>query len=201
MNRLISRIGAAIVAVTVFLFALFLIVDFSFGSFFVCIFLAIGYALTAAGLAHEAPAERRVAAIAGLFFAGIYAVLIFLVYFAQTTSVRTDDLSEAARQVLDFRRGGLIFNYDLLGYGMMALSTFFIGLSMKARSRADRWLKGLMMLHGVFFFGCLILPMTGVFSGMGDGETSRGGVIALVCWCVYFFPVGILAWRHFHDKT
>lgn len=54
MNRMISRLGAAIVAVTVFLFALFLIVDFSFGSFFVCMLLPIGYILMAAGLCCKA---------------------------------------------------------------------------------------------------------------------------------------------------
>ena len=45
-----------------------------------------------------------------------------------------------------------MFNYDLLGYGMMALSTFFIGLSVQADSKADKWMKALMMIHGIFFF-------------------------------------------------
>ena len=90
-----------------------------------------------------------------------------------------------------------MFNYDLLGYGMMALSTFFMGLSVQADSRADKWMKALMMIHGVFFFSCFIMPMTGVFSDMSDGGTNIGGVVALVAWCVYFFPIGILAYRHF----
>ena len=77
------------------------------------------------------------------------------------------------------------------------LSTFFIGLSMKPACKADKWLKALLMVHGVFFIGCFIMPMTGVFSAMADGETSSGGVIALILWCVYFLPVGILAYRHF----
>jgi hypothetical protein len=38
--------------------------------------------------------------------------------------------------------------------------------------------------------------MTGVFLSMGGG-TGRGGAIALVIWCVYFLPIGILAYRHF----
>ncbi|MBQ7455188.1 MAG: hypothetical protein IJS53_01985 [Clostridia bacterium] len=159
--------------------------------------LPIGYILMAAGLHHEAAQERRVAATAGLVFAALYAALIFLVYFAQTTSVRRGGLSEQAAMILDFRRGGLIFNYDLLGYGMMALSTFFLGLSMQPESKADRWLKALMMIHGAFFIGCFLLPMTGAFSGMADGETSGGGVIALLFWCAYFLPVGALGIRHF----
>ena len=197
MNRQISRIGAAIVSATVLLFAVFLIVDFSFGSYFVCMLLPLGYIMMAAGLQQEAADDRKVAANVGLVFSAIYATLILLVYFAQTTSVRLDGLGDETLHVLDFRRGGLLFNYDLLGYGMMALSTFFLGLSVRAENRADRWLKRLLTLHGLFFISCFLLPMTGMFQGMAGGGTSRGGSIALVIWCIYFLPVGLLAWRHY----
>ncbi len=197
LNRTIPRIGAAIVTVVVFLFAVFLITDFSFGSYIVCMFLPIGYIMMAAGFYHESAPDRKTAAMTGMVFSAIYAVLIFLVYFAQTTSVQLGGLSEEALRILDFSRGGLIFNYDLLGYGMMALSTFFIGLSFRPDGNADKWLKYLLMIHGIFFVGCFIMPMTGLFSSMADGKTNNGGVIALVCWCVYFLPVGTLAFRHF----
>ncbi len=84
------------------------------------------------GFFHESDERHRVAAYVAMTFAAIYAVLVFLVYFAQTTSVRLDSLGEQARGILDFSRGGLLFNYDLLGYGMMALSTFFLGLTIDA---------------------------------------------------------------------
>lgn len=197
MNRLISKIGAAIVTVSVFLFAVCLITDFSFGSYFVCMFLPIGYIMMSAGFHHESGEEHKVAANVGMIFSAVYAVLIFLVYFAQTTNVRLDNMNEQAMKILDFKRGGLIFSYDLLGYGIMALSTFFIGLTIKAKCKADKWLKYLMMIHGVFFISCFIMPMTGVFSEMSDGGTSIGGVVALVFWCIYFLPIGILAFLHF----
>lgn len=197
MNRIIPKTGSVIVTAAVVLFALCLIINFPFGSYLVCMLLPIGYIMMAAGLHYESGENRRVAANTGMAFAAVYAVLIFLVYFAQTTSVRSGDLSEQALGILDFQRGGLMFSYDLLGYGMMALSTFFMGLSVQADSRADRWMKALMMIHGVFFFGCFIMPMTGVFAGMSDGRTNIGGVVALVAWCAYFLPIGILAYRHF----
>ena len=200
MNKRISRIGAAIVAATVFLFAVCMIVGFLFGSYLVCMLLPIGYIMMAAGFQQECPAERRVAANVGLILAAIYAVLILLVYFAQTTSVRLDGLNEPALRILDYQRGGLMFNYDLLGYGMMALSTFFIGLSMKAERRADSWLRGLMLLHGIFFVGCFVMPMTGAFTSMADGGAGNGGTIALLFWCAYFFPIGVLAFRHFGNS-
>ena len=201
MNKLIPKIGAVIVAVTVLLFAVCMIVKSHFGSYFVCMFLPIGYIMMAAGFQHECCEERRVSANIGLVFSAIYAVLIFLVYFAQTTSVRLEDLNEQAALILDYQRVGLLFNYDLLGYGMMALSTFFIGLSIKADSNSDKWLKCLMMIHGIFFFSCFIMPMTGVFTSMAVGEAGNGGTIALLLWCAYFFPIGVLAYKHFEKAN
>ena len=197
LSKTVPKTGAAVVAVTVFLFAVCLIINFTFGSYLVCMFLPIGYIMMAAGFHQESTEDRKAVSMIGMVFSAIYAVLIFLVYFAQATSVRLGGLSAEAMRILDFRRGGLIFNYDLLGYGMMALSTFFIGLSFQAGSREEKWLKYLMMIHGIFFIGCFIMPMTGVITGMANGETSSGGVIALVCWCAYFFPIGVLAYRHF----
>lgn len=194
MNRLIPRIGAAIVCVTVALFALCMLIGFDFGSYFVCMLLPIGYIMMAAGFACECDESRKVAAVVGMAFAAIYALLVLLVYFAQTTVVRFGELSDEAAGLLDFKRGGLMFNYDLLGYGMMALSTFFIGLCIKAQTRTDRWLKLLMLIHGVFFISCFILPMTGIFRGQADGI---GGMVALEFWCAYFLPIGVLAFRHF----
>lgn len=197
MNRTIPKIGAAIVTITVVLFAVSMIADLPFVSYLVCMFLPLGYIMMAMGFQYESCEERKVSANVGVAFAIIYAVLILLVYFAQTTSVRLDNLNEQAVLILDFQRGGLLFNYDLLGYGMMALSTFFIGLSVNPSSKADRWLKYLMILHGVFFIGCFIMPMTGIFTSMQSGENGNGGTIALSVWCAYFLPIGVLAYKHF----
>ena len=192
MNRMIPKIGAGVVTAAVFLFAVCLLMDFSFGAYLVCMFLPVGYIMTAAGFYCESDGEHRVAACVGIVFSAIYAVLVFLVYFAQTTSVRLDDMTEQAVMILDFKRGGLLFSYDLLGYGMLALSTFFIGLSINIKRRLDKWLKLLLMIHGVFFFGCFIMPMTGIFSSMSNGDTNLGGTAALLFWCIYFLPVGVL---------
>ena len=200
LNRIVPRIGAAVVTVTVFLFAVCLMINFTFGSYIVCMFLPIGYIMMAAGLHHESADDRKAVSMIGMVFSAVYAVLIFLVYFAQTTSVQLGRLSEDALGILDFRRGGLLFNYDLLGYGMMALSTFFIGWSFQADSKEEKWLKYLMMIHGIFFVGCFIMPMIGMITGMSSGKTSNSEVIALVCWCAYFLPIGVLAYRHFGGR-
>ena len=200
MNRTVSMTGAAIVTVTVFLFAVFILCGFPFGYYLVCMFLPVGFIMMTAGLHHECGKDTKVAANTGMALAGVYAVLVLLVYFAQTITVRTESLNDQASRILNFGRGGLIFNYDLLGYGMMALSTFFTGLAMKAENKPDRWLKGLLMVHGIFFPGCFFMPMTGMFTSMADGKAGNGGSIALLFWCLYFIPIGLLAWKHFSRR-
>lgn len=200
MNRIIPKIGSIIVTFSVFLFAIFLIVDIPFASYIVCMFLPLGYIMMVMGFQYESSEKTKVPANVGIAFAIIYATIVLLVYFAQATSVRLDNLNDLATIILDFQKGGLFFNYDLIGYGMMALSTFFIGLSIRPSSKTNKWLKYLMIIHGIFFIGCFIMPMTGVFTNMQSGENGKGGTIALLCWCVYFLPIGILSYIHFQKN-
>ena len=79
---------------------------------------------------------------------------------------------------------------------LLVLSTFFIGLTIQVKNKVDKALKILLLGHGLFFPGCLIMPMTGMFIG-SHGTTSGGGVIALEIWCLYFLPIGILSVLHF----
>ena len=200
LNKVISKAGAAIVTVTVFLFAVFLIINFSIGSYFVCLILPIGFMMMTAGLHNECKDDRKVAANIGLILAAVYATFIMLVYFAQLTTVNNERLNEQAAKLLEFGKFGLIFNYDLLGYGVMALSTFFTGLSMKPNNKTDKWLKALLMIHGVFYFSCTFMPITGMFAKMSSGGDGIGGRLALVAWCAYFLPIGILSFLHFKKR-
>ncbi len=200
LNRMIPKTGAAIVSVTVFLFAVFQIVDFPMGSFFVCLILPIGFIMMTAGLRSECESCRKVPADIGMAFAAVYCMLIMLVYFTQLTTVKNEQLTEQAAKLIDFSRFGLMFHYDLLGYGIMALSTFFTGLSMNAKNRTGKWLKALMMIHGVFFLSCTFMPMTGMLSRLSSDSGRIGGRLALAAWCAYFLPVGILSFLHFRKS-
>ena len=66
MNRVLSKIGAAVVTVTVFLFAVCILTHFLFGSYLVCMFLPIGFIIMTAGFQHESAADTKVAANIGL---------------------------------------------------------------------------------------------------------------------------------------
>ena len=196
MNRKIGMIGSAINALTVLAFAIFMLMHFDFGSYFVCIFLALSFVMMIAAFEAECRTECKAAGKAALIFSAIYATLIIVVYYTQCTSVRNDNLDESAMRILDYKYLGLMFNLDLLGYGIMALSTFFIGLTINVERKADKVLKWLLLIHGVFFLSCLLMPLTGIFANR-DGSTSGGGIIALEIWCLYFLPISILSFLHF----
>ena len=200
LDKMIAKVGSAIVTVTVFLFAVFLIINFSMGSYFVCLILPIGFIMLTAGLHNECEDNCKVAANIGLILAAVYATFIMLVYFTQLTTVNNEQLNEQAANLLEFGKLGLIFNYDLLGYGVMALSTFFTGLSMKPKNKADKWLKALLMIHGVFYFSCTFMPITGMFAKIPSGGDGIGGRLALFAWCIYFLPIGILSFLHFKKR-
>ena len=73
--------------------------------------------------------------------------------------------------------------------------------AIEEKKKSDKVLKWLMLIHGIFFIVCLIMPMTGILVQTADSDSSKGGVIALECWCVYFVPIGILSFTHFRkDK-
>jgi len=91
---------------------------------------------------------------------------------------------------------------EALGYAMMAISTFFIGVSLDAKTRAYKWLKGLLIAHGLFAPMCIIFPMINVFQNTQNVEnTSIIGMIGLVGWCVYFIPTMVLAAIYFYRES
>ena len=199
MNRKIGMIGSIINAITVLAFAICLLIDFDFGYYFVCIFLSLSFVMMIASFENECTEDRKAAGKAALAFAAIYSTLIIIVYFTQCTTVINENLGQDVARVLDYSYLGWMFNLDLLGYAIMALSTFFIGLTVVAQNKTDKMLKWLLLIHGVFFFSCLLMPMTGMFVNT-HGSSSNGGIIALEVWCLYFLPIGILSFIHFKNQ-
>lgn len=198
MNRKIGMAGSMVNAVTVLAFAVFMLAGMTFASYFVCIFLSLSFICMIAAFNSECTDKTRTAGNTALALSAVYSTLIMLVYFTQCTTVMNENLGGDALRILDYRYLGLMFNIDLLGYGVMALSTFFIGLTVKEKDKKDKILKILLIAHGLFFPGCFIMPVTGMFLG-SNGTTSGGGVIALEIWCLYFLPIGILSFLHFKE--
>ncbi|WP_173472334.1 hypothetical protein [Eubacterium ruminantium] len=46
--------------------------------------------------------------------------------------------------------------------------------------RKNKWLRALMLIHGLFYFSCTFMPMTGMFAKMSSGGDGIGGRLPFV---------------------
>ena len=199
MDRKLSLAGAALNLLGVASFA----VGMFTGPFALCciasIFIAWGLVMMNCGFTRFGRRDAKVAAMCALVFGGMYAICNSIVYFIQITTIANDTLSEQAISILDYSKFGMIFNLDMLGYCLMAISTFFAGLTIIVKDNGDRVLKALLLLHGVFSITCFIMPMLGLFNANMKGADWIGTSI-LEFWCAFFLPIGILSFRYFYKK-
>ena len=196
MNKKIGMYSSAVNFIAVLCFAVSMLFDFDEGSYFFSMFIAFSFVAMMCGYAYFAEKNVKSEGYVSVAFAAIYTAIILLVYFAQLTTVRLHVLTQQAEALLDFQQCGLLFHYDLLGYAVMSVAAFFAGLTVQPQTKPDKWLKGLLMVHGVFFFSCLILPMLGVFKA---DQPTWIGVAVLEFWCLYFCPIGVLSLLHFSN--
>ena len=192
-SAILAGISTAIFAVSMLKESMSLI------SFGICMVLSWSYTILTCAFAAEADEEHKAFAYAGLSFACLYAVFIQLVYFTQLTTVNQAAASEEVIHALTYTPGSWMFALDLLGYAVMAVSTFFVGLTIQPISRTDRWLKAMLKLHGLFAI-CLVMPMLSPFDNAGNDSLDQVGVIVLEIWCLYFIPMMVLAAKHFNES-
>lgn len=200
MNRKIGMYSSIVTLIAVSGFAVSMVAGSAYGSYLSSLFIALGFVPMICAFTSISKNENRSAGYAAVAFSAVYMVLIGLVYFAQLTTVHLSKLSEETSAILDYQRlGSLFFNYDLLGYAFMAIATFFIALTIQTHYKTDKWLKVLLLIHGIFAISCIIMPMLGVFkAGMNGGDVI--GIIILEFWCAYFIPVCILSYQYFREQ-
>ena len=161
MNRKIGFIASIVIgsAVTIFMICLLIALfaqnafteNLSYG---VCTILSWGWVATAVAYACYAKNETAAAKI-GVCTSVMYSTVISIVYFTQLTTVLYKSVDEKILQAFSFSASGSwLFNLDLLGYGLLSISTVFIGLTLQAKNRIDKALKWLVnkIVNESFFF-------------------------------------------------
>lgn len=200
MNRKIGFISSIVMSSTIAIFLICLIIalfvqnivteNLSYG---VCAILSWAWVATSCSYSCFAKKERIAAAKIGVAIGVIYSTIISIVYFTQITTVLYKSVDEKILQAFSFTSSGSwLFNLDLLGYGLLAISTFFVGLTLQAQNKTDKALKILLMLHGAFFV-CMFVPVL----PLPATNQGNGGTIALICWCLFFLPICILSTLHY----
>lgn len=201
MNRKMGIIACGTALLCTLLFALGLLTGSDALSFTVCLVLSWAYVLAACAFTAFVPPQRAAVALGGVATAVLYALLINLVYFTQLTTVAQGAAAPEVLGALRMLPGTWMFALDILGYGIMGLSTLLIGCALVPEGRAEALLRRLLMLHGIFFPICVVMPMTGIFAGGESSGWMASGAPVLLVWCVYFAPVMALGTRYFAKKV
>lgn len=189
MNRKIGLVSSVVMSGSVVIFLICLTIALFYKnaftenlSFGVCTFLSWGWVAAACVYSCYADKENLSAAKIGVAVSVIYSAIISVVYFTQLTTVLHKSADEKILQALSFSAAGSwLFNLDLLGYGLLAVSTFFIGLTVRVKNKTDKALKLLLLLHGAFFV-CMFVPIL----PLPATNQGNGGTVALICWCLFF---------------
>ncbi|MFT4005428.1 MAG: hypothetical protein QM683_07225 [Lacrimispora sp.] len=197
MNKRIGMYSSVVTLIGVIGFAVSMVMGSDDVSYLFSLFISWGFVSMICSFSAIGSKESKAAGYTAIAFSSVYAVLVGLVYFAQLTTLRLSKLSEQAFAILDYKNlGSLFFNYDLFGYAFMALSTFFIALTIQVKDKKDKCLKSLLLVHGVFAVSCVVMPILGVFHADMKGGNIIG-VLVLEFWCVYFIPICILSYLYF----
>jgi hypothetical protein len=201
-NKKLGFYSAIIAGLSTAIFAVSMLIDdMLLVSFGVCMVLSWSYIALTCAFASQVNQDKKAFAYAGMAFACVYAVFINLVYFTQLTTVNQQAASPDVLKILTFTPGSWIFAFDIFGYGMMAISTLFVGLTIIPDNRADKWLKTLLMLHCLFAPVCIVFPMLNLFNNTASVQSgNKMGMIALEGWCLFFIPIMILAAKHFQGR-
>ena len=207
MNKKAGMYSSIITFLAVFAFAVCMLLGILLkndtvgknGSYISSIFIAFGFIPMICSYLSFTKNEHKSLGLIALAFSIMYGVIIIIVYYAQLTTIRLSKLSEEAVLLLDYSKFGLFFNYDLLGYMFMALSTFFIGITLETKDKNEKLLKILLCVHGIFAVCCFIMPILGIFNQDFAGANIIGTLI-LIFWCIYFMPICILSHKYFKYK-
>ncbi|OBR67955.1 hypothetical protein A7K91_18660 [Paenibacillus oryzae] len=194
-NRSLGLYAPAIAAVCTIIFFIGLLLNHDTLNFASCLVLGWAYVLTACAYAALADPDKKAIGFGGVAIAIVYCVFTNLVYYTQLTTVKFESADPVIVKALAFKSGYWLFGFDLMGYGLMALSTALLGFSFKAASKRDRALKGMLLAHGLFFPVCIIGPMLNLFQAGGD---DAAGIMALQGWCLFFTPLMLLSANRFY---
>lgn len=178
--------------------------DSPYISYAACIILSIAFLLTCLANAHivknsgKAAAWKQVFADAASLLAVVYCTCESIVYYVQLTFVRLGNLSPEILSVVQYTPPSAFFAINILGYSFLALSTLFMGFSLKGD---DGPLSSMLIFHGIWGLSGLIAPALPFFydddSKSEEDSDYWMSMMALEVWCLIFGSNCILLVRHF----
>ena len=140
-------------AISVLLFALCMLIPFDFGSYFVCIFLSIGYVIMSAGFWSESDSDHKAAAATGIIFAAaLIGLCTFMISFfkapqpVETTAESQEEMSSESAQALSDKE---VFMPYVIGLSQedaeKKLAESDLTLTVSSREHSEQFAENLVM--------------------------------------------------------
>ena len=128
-------------------------------------FLAFSYLILAVSIHNFVPQHRKIFSHVGLVLAILYAALIIIVYYVQLTFVIPNLIRNTVEEISVFifiPFNSFLFALDVLGYGIMNLSTLFFAFAFE-KTGPEKWIRYFLIMNGVLFptnlFSMLFPPL------------------------------------------
>lgn len=131
--------------------------------------LVVSYLVLIQVLSNRSDEKKKLFGQVAVIFASISTAVLLVNYFTQISVIQPSLLKNEADGIsllTQFNPHGLFIALEELGFLLMSLSFLFIGLSMTAKSKLEKWIRG------VFFGGFIltVLSLGIIIMTMGVGK-------------------------------
>jgi len=178
MNKKIGIYSVIVNALSLCAIALSLPLKSSFIGYAACIIFAVSFVPEACVFQMYGRKGRRIASETSTIFAGAFAAVGLIVYTAGLTGINDGNLITK-----------LLTTLDIVATCLLALSTFFISIALKARITVEKLLKWMLAFNFILALSAY-MPLFGVPAG----ATLQNILTEL--WCIYFIIIDILGLMH-----
>lgn len=97
MNKQLGMYSSIINVVSIAIFAIAMLIGSNFVSYISSMFIAFSFIPMICSYIHYSANDKKAVGYTALAFASVYAVFIFIVYFAQVTTVALENLNEKGK--------------------------------------------------------------------------------------------------------
>jgi hypothetical protein len=185
MNERLGLYSSIALTISTVVFLYSMIIESLSLLYFSSIILSWSFVIFISSMLQFCVLERKAYGYSATLFAIIYACIINIIYFAKLSTFKYENVNN----LLDD-------NLDLQGYGFMAISTFFLGITIIPYNKNEMYLKTLLLIHGIFVIFCIMFPTFNVLKMFESNDLNKN--IILIFWSIYFIPIGFLSIIYFN---
>ena len=201
LSSLLAFFSALIYAVSLLLSMVFYNITIgNTGMFFSGIVIALSFIFMVYSYLVFSNDENKPYIIFSLILSIVYFIYILFGYSIQFSGLFFLGNTEKKFMLSNYYNFESFLNFNIFGYLLLSLSSFFIGLSIETNSKKDNILKLMMLNHTIFGIFFILSLFKMIFNYVSDYYFLTGLVIKIK-WCIYFSLICILSFGYFRKTS